>query len=338
MARIAAVLSGLARAVWREQQSLGSVAGNNFFLAVAVLIPGAGLFLLALIGLMLLLPLGADPMRKVPKERLALWPFTASQFAILRFASIWLSPVTWLIFALLFWASSRFRILGWQIVAVVIAANGISAAASVLIERRPVFSLFHWIPAIPGPLGELVRKNLREMLSMLDPYLAMVVSLSTLAYRLWTPQPAPEALFPMSMMVVLALSTYAQKLFALDAGGQFLRYRLLPLRGWQILLAKDAAFLAVAAVLAAPLQILPAFASTFAVLAVGHHASVTHPMPQTRWRFTGGAILPHGIVQVLVIFGAGALVQRVHPVWLLAIVAGWLVSLAWYGHRLEDHP
>lgn len=337
MARIAAVITGLARAVWREQQSLGSVAGNNFFLAVAVMIPGAGVFLLAVIGLLLLLPLCSDPMRKIPKERLALWPFRASELAAIRFASVWLSPVMWLILVLLFWASARFRTLGWEILAVLIATNLLNAVGGALIERRPALNVFHWIPPMPGMLGELVQKNLREMLSTLDPYLAMVVSAATLAYRVFSPQPQPEAFFMMSMMVVLALSTYAQNLFALDAGAPFLRYRLLPLRGWQVLLAKDVAFLMASLILAAPLRILAALAAALSVLAVGHHASVAHRQRQPRWRFTGGMVVPHGLVQVLVLFGSGALVECVHEAWILAIALGWLASLTWYGRRLEDH-
>lgn len=337
MARIAAVVAGLARAVWREQQSLGSVAGNNFFLAVAVMIPGAGVFLLAVIGLLLLLPLCSDPMRKIPKERLALWPLRASEIAAIRFASVWLNPVMWLILVLLFWASSRFRTLGWEILGVLIATNLASAFGGALIERRPALSVFHWIPVFPGMLGELVRKNVREILCTLDPYLAMVVSAATLAYRAFSAQPQPDALFIMSMMVVLALSTYSQNLFALDAGAPFLRYRLLPLRGWQILLAKDIAFLMVSLILAAPLRIPAALAATLSVLAVGHHASVAHRQRQPRWRFTGGMVVPHGLVQVLVMFGSGALVERVHLTWVLAIALAWLASLAWYGRRLEDH-
>lgn len=336
MARLASILRGLARAVWREQQSLGSIAANNFFVAVALLMPVAGVFLLTVIGLLLLLPLSADPMRKLPKERLTLWPLSRRDFAILRFASIWLSPATWLVMGLLFWASTKFRLLGYQLLGVVVLANLAGAAAGYLVDRRPGLSIFRHVPSIPGPLGELVRKNLREILSVLDPYLAFLVAIATVLYRTLAEHPEPEATFAMSMMVVLAMSTYAQKLFSLDlAGGQFLRYRLMPLRGWKILLAKDLAFLLITLALALPLNPLPAAAAVFATLIVGHHASVLRPLQQARWRFTGGTVAPDGILQVVFLFGAGTLVQRQSAAFLIPILIAWLASLYIYGRRLE---
>ena len=47
----------------------------------------------------------------------------------------------------------------------------------------------------------------------------------------------------LSILIALALITYAQSLFGVDFGSGMTLYRLLPLRGWEILLAKDLAFL-----------------------------------------------------------------------------------------------
>ena len=43
------------------------------------------------------------------------------------------------------------------------------------------------VPPIPGPLGQLIRKNLREILSTLDFYCAAILSLSVLLWRLFGP-------------------------------------------------------------------------------------------------------------------------------------------------------
>ncbi len=78
-----------------------------------------------------------------------------------------------------------------------------------------------------------------------------------LAYRVFGPALPPEAFMAMTVLVVGAMSSYAQCLFGLDGEGGLSRYRLLPVRGWQLLLAKDAAFLAVVIPLTLPLAVLP---------------------------------------------------------------------------------
>src|ERR1019366_5538370 len=47
-------------------------------------------------------------------------------------------------------------------------------------------------------------------------------------------------------------------------------YRLLPVRGWHLLLAKDAAFLAVVIALTLPLAVFPGIGAALVALAVGH--------------------------------------------------------------------
>ena len=77
MAGLPAILTALARAVWRDLRSLNSLAGNNFFLFIVLLLvyqPSSAVFFLMIIGILLLGPLSADPLRKVPPDRLALWP------------------------------------------------------------------------------------------------------------------------------------------------------------------------------------------------------------------------------------------------------------------------
>ena len=81
----------------------------------------------------------------------------------------------------------------------------------------------------------------------------------------------------MTVLVVGAMSSYAQCLFGLDGEGGLSRYRLLPVRGWQLLLAKDAAFLAVVVPLTLPLAVLPGIGAALVALAVGHAPAVEHP-------------------------------------------------------------
>ena len=56
MARIAAILRALSTALRRDQRSLQSVAGNNFFIVSALLLQKAGTFIYWIIGLVLLCP------------------------------------------------------------------------------------------------------------------------------------------------------------------------------------------------------------------------------------------------------------------------------------------
>jgi len=65
---------------------------------------------------------------------------------------------------------------------------------------------------------------------------------------------ASEALVPLTLVVMLTISTCAQSLFGLDGDGGLTRYRLLPIAGWQILAAKDLTFLLMALLLTLPLS------------------------------------------------------------------------------------
>jgi hypothetical protein len=107
------------------------------------------------------------------------------------------------------------------------------------------------------------------------------------------------------------------------------------LRGWQILVAKDAAFLIVAVPLTLPLSPLGGLAAALMVLAVGHEQSVQHFKPQVRWRFSTGASLGNGVVQVFTMSIAANGVVRTSPLLLLPCLTVYAFSLGWYGRRLE---
>ena len=214
--------------------------------------------------------------------------------------------------------------------------GGLIAVSFVLsaLPIAPRASLWRRIPPFPGPLNQLIRKNLREMLSTLDFYVALVLSASALAYRALGPPLPEEALMPLTLLVMVALSSYAQCLFGLDGESGMERYRLLPVSGWQVLLAKDASFLVLAILLALPLAPLAAFGAALVALAVGHHATVTHEREQVRWRFSSGAPIVEGLVQCALIAMAGSSVGQ--HAWMLApCLAAWAGSVWWYGRQWD---
>ena len=333
MARLVAILRALGRAFQRSEKSFGSLAGNNFFLVAALFLGKAGTFLFLIIGLVILFPLSTDPLRKIPASRLALWPLERREHWMLRAASPWVNPMTWVIAALALWAAHGSVTVGlWAL------AAGLFGAGFLLSELPLPSGSAMWrrLPHFPGPLDQLIRKNLREMLSTLDFYCALLLSLSTFAYRLLGPPLPAEAFMAMTVLVVIALSSFAQCLFGLDGAGGLSRYRLLPLRGWQILAAKDAAFLLIAVLLVAPLAPLAGLGAAMVALAMGRRPSVEDPRPQTRWRFSAGASPVYGVVQVMAMSAAASAIFFTSTLLLAPCVAAWLGSLWWYGRRMES--
>ncbi|SPE38653.1 conserved membrane hypothetical protein [Candidatus Sulfopaludibacter sp. SbA3] len=325
MTVLLAVLRALSRAIRRDLGTFGSLTVNNFSLFVALMIYGCAVsgvepkssypFLL-LLGFLLLFPLSSDPLAKIPPQRLALWPLSARQRFLLRAVSLLLSPVVWFTLFLLFKTAPP--------LALFFLALAVGVLALLAFSRRVMPA----VPPVP-PLPGLVRKNLRQMLSVLDPYLALVVSMGGAIYRFATPKPDPMALPILAILVGLALSTYAQCLFSLDSASGITRYGLIPLRGWQILLAKDAAFLGVLFLLILPLDAVAGATFGLTALASGHWPSVSSRLPLRRWRFAGGR-LKFGVAQVLV----GTVLAMGGPVCLGIALAGYLYSLYLCGKRV----
>jgi hypothetical protein len=317
--------------VWRDLESYQSLTGNNFFLFVLLLSQqlSASLFFGLILGLLLLFPLSADPLAKIPRERLELWPLSGPARVALRVASIGLSPAAWITVAVVV-KTSRVTV-ALVFLGLAVCAQALSVTGSRLAARMPAWDLPRRVPSLPGRLGGLVRKDLRQMLRVLDFYVALLVSVAGVAFRVAGRGGDAEAFPVLAVLVVLALSTYAQCLFGLDWPDGWTRYHLSPLRGWFILLAKGMAFLAVAAVLTAGLDLLAGVTAALAALAVGHHASVRTPGAQQRWRFTGGTLFPAGLVQVVVMFGVGVGVHRAGTLYLALALAGYAGSLWFYG-------
>lgn len=342
MAALLSILRALRRVTRRDLRSFLSFKVNNFFLFVALLLygelnsgtkpKGAEPFLL-LLGLLLLFPLSADPMARIPAVRLALWPIGNWQRIALRVLSLLFSPVVW-IGALILLRTARLStaclLLGFAV-----AVNVVTTISGRTSTQRSGWRVLRYVPAIPGRYGGLLRNHLREMASVLDFYVAMALSVGGLIYRLASPH-ADRAAFPiLGLLVALALSTYAQALFGLELETGITRYRLLPLALWEVLATKDAVFLGVLIVLLLPLSVTPGLTFGLVALAVGHHRSAILSIPQQRWRFVRGRLLPDGLVQCCAGFALG--MAEVQRGWLfLALAAGtYLLSLWFYGRIWE---
>jgi hypothetical protein len=247
----------------------------------------------------LLFPLSTDPLRKIPASRLALWA-----------------------------ARGRVSLGLWASVA------GVFVAAFLLSEIPFTRGGTVWVrvPHFPGRWDQLIRKNLREIVCTLDFYCALLLSLGAVACRIVRLPLPPQAFLAMTVLVVLALSSYTQCLFGLDGAGGLARYRLLPLRGWEVLAAKDAAFLAIAIPLTLPLSPLAGLAAS---LAMGHAPSVIRPRPQSRWRFSTGAGVVSGLLHAAFMTMAASGVYLSSPLYLLPVAAVWAGSTWYYGRRLE---
>ncbi|HEU0140566.1 MAG TPA: hypothetical protein VFQ79_12665 [Bryobacteraceae bacterium] len=332
MARVFAVLRALTRAFFRDQKSLGSVAGNNFFLVTALLLQNAGGFLYLLIALVLLFPLSTDPLRKIPASRLVFWPLEKRDRWMLRVVSPWVNPVSWLVAVLAIWTVRGSFTTGlWILIA------GLFAAAFCLSDLpfSPYRALWRRIPNFPGRWNQLIRKNIREMLMTLDFYCALLLSIAAVIFRLTVADPPREALLALTVLIVLALSSYAQCLFGLDGDGGLLRYQLLPLRGWEILAAKDAAFLFLVIPLTLPLAPLSGTAAALIALAMGHQPAVYQPREQARGRFSSGASLLFGLAQAVLMTTAAAGVFFNSVLVVVPCLAVWAGSVAYYGRELE---
>ena len=333
MARVRAILAALAKAVRRDLKTVGSFAGNNLFVTgvTFLFLKDTEVFaaLTAFIGLVLFIPLSADPLRVLPRDRLAVWPLSAGERRVVRILSPWLNPVMWLVVGLALWKRVS--------VGVCAVAGGAFLIGFVLPSLPAAHhGLWRRLPHFPGPLNQLVRKNLRETLSTLDFWCSAVVSALCFGYRAAGLLPA-DALLPMTILALLAISTCSQTLFGLDGDGGLTRYRLLPVRGWQILAAKDVPFLLASMLVTLPLAPAAGAGGALCALAIGHQSSVAHHNDQVRWRFSSGVSFGASLFQIVIMTAAAAMVHSLPPV-LAVAVAAYLWSAWWYGRALERQP
>jgi hypothetical protein len=331
LTRPRAILKWLWRAAKRNRHTFAFTGNNMHYTAIASLfmldVALAGILLL-IMGLIVILPMSSDPLRAIPAVRMRVWPLEDSERRILRLLSPWLNPLTWIVVALALWKGAS---LGIVALAAGVVATGFLTSAR---ASGGGVSMWRWLPNLPVPLNHLIRKNLREMLSTLDFFCGALIAVAALGWRTAGLLP-PAAFFPLTIVAMLAISTCALTLFGLDGAAGMKRYRMMPLRGWQILLAKDAAFLAIAVVLALPLSIPGAIGSALIALAVGHRASIESPRRQLRWRFQTGPSFSDALGQIIPMVMAGAAIVYSSPLVLLICVAAWAGSL-WYFGRVID--
>jgi hypothetical protein len=329
-----AVLAALAKVTRRDRKSIFSFSANNIsYTAVALLFmsdPGALIFFAIIIALILFFPLTADPLRKIPPDRLLLWPLTAREHWTLRAASVWLNPVIWLLLVLLVWKRVAFDL--WALVAALFAL-GFVAPWRYFRGRRLAF---RWLPSFPTRLNQLLRKNLREILTTLDFYAALVLAVTAAGFRIVGRLPA-DAFLPLTMLVMLLISTSALSLFGLDGEGGFTRYRLLPLPGWQILAAKDVIFLLVSVFLTASLKPLAGFAAALLALTVGHGSSIGRHGDERRWRFQTSHSFGVSVTQIALMILAGAATADWNALAAVPCGAIYLFSTRRAGRMLETY-
>ncbi len=329
MAPIIAVVRLLARLTKREVKSLSSLGLNNLFFCVVFLVAGGtaqqGFASTLLFQFVLLVPLffalAADSLDRIPAVRESLWPLGAWERFALRLAGMAMNPAFWLLGGVAALWGGIAAGLCYFLVAVLVQVV-VFAGASL----RRGFSLrpMRFMPRAPGRLGGIVQLSARQILSTLDFYAALLLALLGAGYRWFAKAPEQEAFPILAMLVAIALSTVAQRMFGLETPGSMARYRLMPLAGWKLLLAKDAAYLAIAAVLVAPLGLRAGMACSFVALACGRSPSLRQRVAQKAWRFTGGDAR-FGITQVIAGGMAGLASTR---------LGGWVVvgaALLWVG-------
>jgi hypothetical protein len=334
MARLAAVLKASATATWRERRSLFSFGANNFFVTVVFFFREylVGVLFYSLLAAILLFPLSTDPIQKIPRERLSMWPLSRADRWLLRMAAPWLNPLTWILTAFIIWfASHRAIHIAFLAVGLLVAVSLVGA----LVPQGGRGGFWRWVPGFPTVVGQLVRKDLRQLLSTLDFWLAAVLSGSFALSTLLLGTLPEEAYVTFSLLVVLALSTVAQTLFASDGAAGITRYRLLPIRGWQVLAAKTAAFLSVVCVLTAPLSIPVGITAASVVLAYGYWASVHRPSIRRHWRFSSSPAAWNSVGLVLTLLAAGVAVLRASAWFLAAALLAAFVSLLAQGRHFD---
>ncbi len=267
---LAAILHALRRATQRDLGTFAALRVNNFFLFVALLVAGAvssGVQPWSAYPFLALLGiLLAFPLSGDPLDRIP--GERELLWPLTRSQSLALRCIGRLLNPILWLAVVLLPRIGWSGACVLLGFQILTLGIRRLAGGLPNLDIARAVPLFPGLLGPI-----------------------------GDPQGAPI----LGILVAIALSTQAQALFSLEGSAG----RVLPVRSWQRLLGKDIAFLSVLLLLTLPLNPLPAMASGLVALTVGHHSSVLIPIPQKRWRFTGGRLLPVGALQAVATVAAG---------------------------------
>jgi hypothetical protein len=177
-------------------------------------------------------------------------------------------------------------------------------------------------------VGGIAQEMWRELQGTLDFWVAVLIAVIGTLYRLFGRAPEPTAFPVLSLVVGIAMSTVAQRMQRLDEGRALLRYRLLPIAGWKLLVTQDMTFLIPLAVMVSLLSLRTGVSFGLVALAVGRYPSLRQRANQRGWRFVGGD--PRfGVAQVLLGGFAGIGAAR-SGLWVLAVAfAIYLVSIFW---------
>lgn len=330
-----ALLAAVGKSARHKVGSFRAIKVNNFFLVIALIVysgsqsgvePKAAYAFLMFLLLILLFPLASDPMNAVPKSRLALWPLDSRERFALRIMSLAMSPILWFIVALMVFRRIR-PVMAMTFITLAVLIQGVAVIAGF----APRVNVYRFVPKIPGGFGILMRSNLRQMLGSLDVWLAALLAGLSIAYRFLAAYPDPAAFPILAILIALCIGNYAQCLFGRDlAGSAVTRYRLLPVRGWRVLLAKGASVLALTLVLTAAVDPAAGLTYGFAALAFGNHASIVHGAPLRVWRFSGSRLylgVTQGVAGIVLAFAG---VHR-DAIFLAISAALYALSVAIYG-------
>lgn len=347
MARLLAALRLLWAVTRRDLNSLSSLGLNNLFFCVAFLVQGShdretafltALPFLLVLFLPMLFAISAGTLEKVPSVRANLWPLSPKERVLLRAAGIALSPAFWLLGGVIvLWAGVA---VGLCFIAFAALVQLLVFCAARVTGGESPFRLLTYVPRFPGTLGGVVQVSLRHILSSLDFYTAVMLSVVGTSYRFCAAKPQVDAFPILALLIALTLSTYAQRMFGLESPGSVARYHLLPVAGWRILLAKDVAYLGVLATVALPLGLAPAMTFGLIAIALGRYPSLRQTARQTAWRFTGGDIR-FGALQI-VFGGLVAMGNMRTSHWFFAVAVGtYVLSLIagdfWWNRSSSYH-
>lgn len=337
MAQLLALLFLLKKLMLKELGSLSSVCFNNFLFSILFIVsaglesgqPKGGFWSTLFFQIILLAPLfvtfSVDTQHRLPAERVATWPLTGTQRLLLSSVSFVLNPLFLvLFFGYLFWMGLAAGVF-FVLLALVVHASVYAIGRLPFKLRIPAgFSLSR----TPLKFGGIAQEMWREMLGTLDFWAALFIAISGTLYRLFGQAPEPEAFLVLSLFVGIAMSTIGQRMLRLDEGRSLLRYRLLPIAGWTLLVTQDMTFLIWLAIMVSLLSLRTGIAFGLVAIAVGRYPSLRQRANQRRWRFVGGD--PRfGVTQVLLGGFAGIGAARA-GLWVLAAAfAFYVVSIFW---------
>lgn len=319
MAQVVALLSLLKKVMWKELNSFSSVRFNNFLFCVLFIMSASvqqrrfqeAFWETSLFQLFVLTPIlitsSIDTQDRLPRQRVTLWPLTHAQRLLLTSVSFVFNPIVVVLFVgYLFWMGVAtalcFVLLGLLIHVATYATARLSWPDG----------LFNgsWLPILPLKYDGIVRVTVREITSTLDFWTALLIAACGTVYRLFGHSPEQEAFPMLSVLVAIAMSTVAQRMLSMDEGRAILRYRLLAIAGWKLLVVQDTVFLLLVGIMVLPLNLQAGLAFGFVAIALGRYPSLKQQAEQRRWRFIGGD--PRfGVAQVLLGGAAGIGAARI---------------------------